>query len=165
MIDFTNNWTILDEGGASAVSFNVFVNMDVKTENKIMQSPVEQGGFVAYNKLQTPLEIGLQVAIKGDNSELEDAIKNLLTLSSSTQLVSLITPEQEYKSLNLTKLAYRRTAEDGVDVIFVDCGLTEVRQVTSEYINARVATRKNRGKQQTKETSIIVSLFKGKTNA
>lgn len=161
MIDFTNNWTILDESGASAVSFNVFVNMDVKTENKIMQSPVEQGGFVAYNKLQTPLEIGLQVAIKGDNSELEDAIKNLLTLSSSTQLVSLITPEQEYKSLNLTKLAYRRTAEDGVDVIFVDCGLTEVRQVTSEYTNARVATRKSRGKQQTKETSILASIFGG----
>ena len=75
--------------------------MDVKTENKIMQSPVEQGGFVAYNKLQTPIEIGLQVAIKGDNSELEDAIKNLLTLSSSTQLVSLITPEQEYKKLRI----------------------------------------------------------------
>lgn len=161
MIDFTNNWTILDESGASAVSFNVFVNMDVKTENKIMQSPVEQGGFVAYNKLQTPIEIGLQVAIKGDNSELEDAIKNLLTLSSSTQLVSLITPEQEYKNLNLTKLAYRRAAEDGVDVIFVDCGLTEVRQVTSEYTNARVATRKSRGKQQTKETSILASLFGG----
>lgn len=151
----TNNWVLLNEGGGIAVAFTSFINMDLKTENKIIQAPTEEGGFVAYNKVRTPLDIGLQVAISGSVSDLESAVSDLLALSSSTQLLSLITPEREYQSLNLTKLAWRRVSEEGTNVIYVDCGLAEVRQVTSEYTNTKVAKRRSRGRQQAKETSVL----------
>lgn len=156
MLDFAkNNWVLMDEGGSIAVAFTSFINMDLKTENKVIQAPTEEGSFVAYNKIQTPIEIGLQVAISGSVSDLESAVSDLLTMSSSTQLLSLITPEREYQSLNLTKLAWRRVAEDGTNVIYIDCGLSEVRQVTSEYTNAKVAKKRSRGRQQQKEISAL----------
>lgn len=162
---FKSSWVLLNEGGGQAIAFTSFINMDLSTENKVIQAPVEQGGFVTYNKVQTPLEISLQVAIKGDASELDDAIDDLLTMSGSTQLLSLITPEREYKNLNLTKLAWRRTTDEGIDVIYVDCGLTEIRQVESEYTNAKLAKKKSRGRQQPKEKSFVAgirdSMFKG----
>ena len=160
LLGSSDTWTIMDEGGATAITFTSFINMDLKTENKIIQSPVEQGSFVAYNKVQAPLDIGLQVAISGSALELEVAVTSLLEMSKGTQLVSLITPEQEYKDLNLTKLAWRRAVDDGTNIIYIDCGLSEVRQVTSEYTNAKVANKKSRGRQQPKkvETSAAAGI-------
>ena len=73
-----SGWAICNADDLSdAVEFSVFMNMDYSGECKIISSPVEEGGFVSYNRTSTPAAIGLQVAIKGTPDDLMDALVNL----------------------------------------------------------------------------------------
>lgn len=152
-------WTILDEAGARAVAFDFFMNMDVRGNAKVISAPVEEGGFVSYNKINAPLEIGLQLGFKGAPAEVQRKLDQLQGFLDSTALVSVVTPEQEYKSMNLTKLAFNRGPDKGgIDIVYVDCGFTEVRQVATQYSSARLAPRRNNGRQQGKNVSAAAGL-------
>lgn len=158
-----SEWAIVRaDDTTSAIEFNVFIDMDVSGEGKIIQSPTEEGSFVMYNKTSSPISIGLKVAIKGQPYELDPALEGLIEMADSTDLVNIITPEREYQNFNIYKFAFARKAEEGIDVIYCDLGLMEVRQVTSQYTNAKVAHCKKRGRQQAPNESFshkIASLF------
>lgn len=151
------SWTILKEDGSLALDFDVFLNFDAKTENPTVQAPVEEGGFTMYNKIQTPLEIAVGLGFKSKNlGDLDNVVQSLLDLSSSTDLVNIITPEYEFKNFNLEKLAWSRQRDQGAYVLYVDLGFIEVKQVKTEYGNAKIAKRQNRGQQQqAKEESFL----------
>ena len=50
-------WTLLDDAGEKAFDFDSFSNLNLKSESKVIQAPVESGGFVKYNKTNPPPEI------------------------------------------------------------------------------------------------------------
>lgn len=160
LADVTSEWAIVRaDDYKSAVEFNVFMNMDVSGENKIISSPTEEGSFVMYNKTNSPLSIGLQVAIKGDPAVLAHALHTLIEMSKGTTLVNVITPEREYENFNIFKFAFTRKNEDGIDIIFCDLGLQEIRQVASAYTNVKVPKTQKRGRQQAQEESFISKAF------
>ena len=153
---FPAQWTVLNENAEEAFSFDVFLKQTVKSESKVTAMPVEQGSFVAYNIVQSPMEINCVLSKRGFPQDLRVYTYGLLALVDSTDLVSIITPEREYFNMKLTKLNFDRSAENGVDIIYGECSFTEIRQVTSQYTNARVARKVSRGRQQPKnETSLI----------
>lgn len=164
MLSFLNkskSWTILKQDGSVALTFNSFLSMSAKTDNPTVQAPVEQGGYIMYNKIQTPLEINVQLAFTTQNDgEIDKAINDLLALSSSTDLVNIVTPDFEYKGFNLESLQWQRKTDQGAYVLIADLGFVEVKQVKVQYGNARVARRRQRGQQQAKEESFI-SIAKG----
>lgn len=154
-------WTILDNTGEKAFEFDSFAKLGLKTESKVIQSPVEQGGFVMYNKVNTPLELECVLIKRGFPSDLQAYVDALLTYADSTDLVSIVTPDREYQNMNLTKVSFSRASDAGVDLIAAECAFTEVRQVTVEYTSARVSKKVNRGRQQSKPTSMISAIFGG----
>lgn len=157
--DSISSWSIIDDQGQRAVAFDVMINFDITAENKVIQSPTEMGNFVMYNKVVTPNQIGLQVAIMGDSSRLQEALNILFQLQASTDLISVISPEYEYQNYNLEKMQYQRAAEKGIDVIYVDLGFIEVREATVQYSNARIAKRVKRGKQTNGNESALHGLM------
>lgn len=157
--DSISSWSIIDDQGQRAVAFDVMINFDITAENKVIQSPTEMGNFVMYNKVVTPNQIGLQVAIMGDSARLQEALNILFQLQASTDLISVISPEYEYQNYNLEKMQYQRAAEKGIDVIYVDLGFIEVREATVQYSNARIAKRVKRGKQTNGNESALHGLM------
>lgn len=148
-----SGWAICNADDLSdAVEFTAFMNMDYSGECKIISSPVEEGGFVSYNRTSAPAAIGLQVAIKGTPDDLMDALVNLEVMMEQTDLLTLITPDNVYQDYNMVKLQYSRKPEDGLDVAYIDIGLEEVRQVESKYTNTKVAPEQKRGRVQAKST-------------
>lgn len=84
-----SGWAICRSDDLSdAVEFSVFMNMDYSGECKIISSPVEEGGFVSYNRTSAPAAIGLQVAIKGTPDDLMDALVNLEVMMEQTDLLT-----------------------------------------------------------------------------
>lgn len=152
-------WSIVDESGEQAVAFNVYLSMTVKNEAKVVSMPVENGSFVTYNKCRSPIQITTSLAITGSPSDIKSALTSIMDMVDNTSIVSLITPDYEYKSLAFAGCNYRRSAEDGVDMLIVDCNLTEVREVELEYTNAKVAKKKSRGVQQSKPKSMLSHFF------
>ena len=152
-------WIILDTAGEKALDFDAFNKLSLKSESKVIQAPVEGGGFVMYNKTNTPLELQCTLIKKGFPTDLQAYVDALLAYADNTDLVSIVTPDREYMNMNLTKVSFERSAEGGVDLIAAECSFIEVRQVTAQYTSARVGKKVSRGRQQSKPTSIVEALF------
>lgn len=163
LLDFTGDaespiervWTFVDESGETAVPFDVYISMNVKNESKVVSMPVENGSFVSYNKTKSPIQINTSLAIKGKPDEIKSALTNIMDMVDDTAIISLITPDYEYKSMCITSCNYRRAAEDGIDMLIVDCALTEVREIELEYTNSKLSQKKSRGLQQSQPKSMV----------
>ena len=101
---FPKRWTILNEYAEEAFDFDVFFRQSGKSESKVTQMPVEQGSFVDYNIIKTPLELNCVLTKRGFPQDLQTYLDALLALVDSTDLVSIITPDREYFNMKLTKL-------------------------------------------------------------
>lgn len=153
-------WTLLDDAGEKAFAFDSFSSLNLKSESKVIQAPVESGGFVMYNKTNTPLEIKCTLIKKGSPEDLQVYVDALLEYADNTNLLSIVTPDREYQNMNLTSVSFSRSAEGGVNLIMAECAFTEIRQVTPAYTSARVGKKVSRGRQQGKPRSML-SYLKG----
>ena len=124
-------WTLVNEGGNKAIDFDVFLDVEVKGENQVAYEQLEKGSFAAYNKQASPLEIRINLAMTKPYAEQQSVLDALEELCSGTELVSLITPSQEYDSLNLESYNYRRTETNNSAMLAVELRLVEIRQVES----------------------------------
>lgn len=152
-------WSIIDESGEKAFSFDSFQSADVKQESKVTHSPVEGGSFATYNIVQTPTELSCMIAKHGFVPDLIRFVDALQTYLQSTDLLTVVTPEKEYENMKLTKFNFNRSADNGTDIIYAELSFIEVREVTSQFTNVRVAAKKQRGLQQGKETSAAQGIF------
>lgn len=154
-VDLLNVWSIVDEVGQKVFDFDSFLTSSVNSESKITQMPVELGSFATYNLVKTPLDISVSLVKQGSSYELSAYVDALLSFVDNLTLLSIVTPEKEYKNMKLVKVNFERSAENGTDRIIADCHFLEVRQVVSQYGNARLSKKQSRGQQQPKETSIL----------
>ena len=169
-------WTLASESGGDAISFDVFCEMECKGENQVAYEPLEKGSFAAYNKQSSPLQLRVVLAMTGDAAAQQDALDRIEELCNGTELLSLITPQQEYESLNLESYSYKRNETSGASLLTVELMLVEIRQVESAATtvatqsgggggsissanakNASNASKVNTGQTQPKEpyTSIL----------
>lgn len=148
-------WDITDDSGGTLLTFNTFLGCEYASEAKSPDQPVEEGGFFSYNKLNTPFNVNVALAISGDSQKLQTFIDALEKLHNSTDLVSVVTPEKTFSSASIVGLNYSRKREDGMGMLTVELKIKEVRQVSTAYttIQRKSAQHANRGKQQGKETS------------
>ena len=146
-------WTILDETGEQAFSFDVFEKANYKGESKIVQSPVEEGSFTSYNMTLTPQEVGCTLIKRGRNDDLSAFINALQAFEESTDQLTVVTPEREYQNMKLTKATFDRSIDNGTDCIVADLSFQEVREITSEYTTVEMQEKTQRGIQQGKKVT------------
>lgn len=162
-------WTVYDAETGDAVEFTAFLGAEVSNESKVITSPVEQGSFVAYNKVHSPAELTVTGAVKGNPADLSDAMDMLDEMSLGTRLYNIVTPDRVYRNYNLYKLSYKRGVDDGVDLVVFDASFMEIRQISSLYSTSALASpsskgeglapRKQQGKQQPKSESFLHKLI------
>ena len=153
-------WTILDETGEQAFSFDVFEKSSYKGESKIVQSPVEEGSFASYNMTLTPQEVGCTLIKRGRSDDLSAFINALQAFVESTDLLTVVTPEREYQNMKLTKATFDRSIDSGTDCIVADLSFQEVREITSEYTTVEMQEKTQRGVQQGKSSASSSSASK-----
>lgn len=154
-------WTLAMENGGDAISFDVFCEMECKGENQVAYEPLEQGSFAAYNKQSSPLELRVVLAMTGDPSAQQEALDRIDDLCESTELLSLITPQQEYSNLNLESYSYRRNEANGASMLTVELMLIEIRQVESAATTQSTAISSSNAKNASNSSKVNT----GKTQA
>ena len=132
LLGLAPTWTLQNEGGGTAVDFDVFLSMDFAGQNSVAHEPIEQGGFASYNKQDTPKEIAVELACTKMYFNQQPVLENLDKLAQSIQKLSLITPSSEYKNLNLEGYSYRRTEDAGAGMLVVELKLVEIREVETK---------------------------------
>ena len=129
-------WTLQAEGGGAAVDFDVFLSLDMTSEDMVASEPVEKGSFASYNKQASPREVTAVLACTKDIAQQQPVLAALDELAASTQKVSLVTPSAEYKSLNLQSYSYSRKGDEGAQLLVVELKLVEVREVETKVKTA-----------------------------
>lgn len=132
------SWNLYKADGAIAVPFDTFMACTVKAEAKAAHDPVEKGDFADYNKVVSPMQLGVILAKTAPAAELSAMLEALDGLVAGTELVSLVTPEKEYLDYSLTSYDYDRKNENGIDRLMVNLVLEEIRQVEAEYSNEQL---------------------------
>ena len=129
----STGWSILDSSGNAVVSPDSVISFEVSGESKISTYPVEQGGFAAYNKVQTPNRISVKMSCTGNGLMKRDAFLTAFELmKDSVDLYTINTPDQAYQSMSLVHFDYARHASNGAKLILVDAHFEEVQQTASQ---------------------------------
>lgn len=161
-----SEWTLLDEGGGTAVTFTSFVDIDYRNEGKALSYPVEEGSFANYNKVENPLDIRVTLAVQGLDSDFEAILAKLDEYKAEAVTLSVSTPAALYEKMTLEAYAYKRSRENNAGMLVVELSLVEVRevetQVTTTVItkpkNPTSASKTNTGKTQTENVSALEAL-------
>ena len=125
-------WTLQNEGGGTAVDFDVFLGMEFSGANAVAHEPIEQGGFASYNKQDTPKELTVELACTKMYFNQQPVLENIDKLAAGTQKLSLVTPSSEYKNLNIESYNYTRQNDNGAGMLVVELKLVEIREVETK---------------------------------
>lgn len=155
-------WTILDENNLPVLEFTSFISLDVDNTSKITNYSVEKGSFTTYNKIVTPNELTVTLAVQGDALKPQNAIDILNTLCNEAQIVNIVSPYSYYAGYSLESFDYSFNQTDGVGILITSLNFKEIRQVQARYTNSirftknpSAVSKVEGGKKQGKYQSLL----------
>lgn len=139
LTDFLNTGkTWIVKGDTARVDFSSIIEFTQEKSSRLPDEFIEKGSFATYNRIVEPRSITCRLAVKGTSSDLQNAIDRLTTLSENDEKITFTTPEQSYKNMMLESFDYRRDAQNGRGVLYVDLRLKELREVQSAQTTTAV---------------------------
>lgn len=152
------------ESGQIAVEFSRVMDLEMTAEGKVVAAPIEKGSFASYNKVASPTAIRATLAVEGDLGDLQSVVDTLFELKDGTELINFVTPVREYQSYTIEKFSFQQAAEKGVNVLYVEVNLAEIKEVEPQYTDTKApaittsgaknpanASTQDKGKQQAKD--------------
>ena len=139
-------WAILDKNLRVVLEFTSFVSIEVKDEGSVSTMQVEKGTFAAYNKTDSPLDIRLTLAIAGTPDKTARAKEILKKLKNSTDVISILTPDDEIRNLNLQSFDYAHKNDITNSVFIPTMHLVEIREYESVYSTVAIPPAKTKNK-------------------
>ena len=121
-------WGLYDQNYNPVVIASNVVSFEYRREWKLPNYPIEQGGFVDYDKVTMPYDVKLTFSQGGSVAERAAFLNNIETIGASLNLYNAVTPEKTYLNQNVNRLGYSRKADHGAGMIVVEFGLTEIRE-------------------------------------
>lgn len=127
--DFTTPvWGIYDKVGNEALKPDSFLGIDYRQDTRVSNYPQEKGAFASYNKVQTPFDCRVRLAIGGTEDARTQFLATVDGMTNSIDLFSVVTPEVTYPSAALQSYNYHRDDRGGVTLLTVELDFIEVRQ-------------------------------------
>lgn len=119
-----------------------FRKFEYRQEWSVTSAPVQEGGFVNYNKVNNPFELTLRMIKTGSKSDRAKFLQSIDAIGGTTKLYKILTPERTYFSCNVT--GYRIVREEARGAYFlseVEISFIEIRTTQAEYTATSIATQ------------------------
>mgnify|MGYP000016366097 CR=1 FL=1 len=131
-------WGLFNEAGSRVINPDSFLGVEALKEYRISDYPIEEGGFGSYNKVELPFAGKITFAKGGTEGARAQFLQEVDEVIASLELLTLVTPEKNYVSLNITHYDTRRTATNGATMITIELWAEEVRNtVTASFSNTQ----------------------------
>ena len=134
--DVKRSWIV--RGDSAEVAFSSMLEFSAEKSSRLPDEPIEKGSFATYNRVIEPRSITCRLGVSGTAQQLQSEIDRLTTLSENDEKITLVTPEQSYKNMMLESFDYRRDAQNGRGVLYVDLRFKEIREVASQQTTTAV---------------------------
>lgn len=119
------------------------VEVGYKSNARVSNFPVEEGGFASYNKAKDPYKIDIRLAVGGSSDRINVFLAKLESEVSSTNTFTVLLPDQVYLHATIESYRFKRIREKGRNLVQADVSLVEVRRVAPQYTNVGVPPIKN----------------------
>lgn len=129
-------WGIFDKSGNEVLFPDSFLGIEYKNGSRVSDYPVEKGAFASYNKVDTPWDIRIRMAIGGSVEARAAFLATVETMLHSTTLYDIATPEIPFINGTLDNVDYRRDSKNGVSLLTVELMFTEVRETGGAQYSA-----------------------------
>ena len=106
--------------------FDSFVSFNGSRESQIMQNAIESGSFRSVNKVRKPNTCIVELAKGGYRSEVEACLENLKKVNNSLLLCRIVTPFGIMDNMNMIKLDYSYTRDNGSNLLIAKMTFQEV---------------------------------------
>lgn len=127
-------WGIFDINKAvEIIKPSSFLGLEVRSNSKISDFPVEKGAFASYNKVTDPLEITVRMCKGGSSSDRLAFRKSIETLKGALTLCYVLSPDGAFPRMNIVGYSYRQETDKGAYILIVEIHLRQVREVTVSY--------------------------------
>lgn len=120
-------WGIFKSDGSLALQPDNIREIDDTKEWNVPRYPLEGGGFQSYNKVETPREIHMIVTKSGTQSDKQIFLNAVDALTKSLELLTIVTPEQSFRNMNLMRNSKNRNADAGVGLLSLELSFVEAR--------------------------------------
>lgn len=134
--DVKRSWIV--RGDSAEVAFSSMLEFSAEKSSRLPDEPIEKGSFATYNRVIEPRSITCRLGVSGTAQRLQSEIDRLTTLSENDEKITLVTPEQSYKNMMLESFDYRRDAQNGRGVLYVDLRFKEIREVAPQQTTTSV---------------------------
>lgn len=116
------------------------IEMDYKNEWNVPNYPIQQGGFLNYNKVNNSFEISLRMTKGGSVSDRQAFLDSIEAIDGDLKLYEIRTPEKTYRNCNVIRFEYSRIGTKGAFFLAVDLVFKEIRITQAEYSTTAAAT-------------------------
>lgn len=136
----SSKWRFVNEQGANVLPDAAVFQVSVTSGGKVVSEPIEQGSFMTYNKVNSPLEINADISFSGTNAYLQSVISMIEALKTAVSYFSIVTPVYEYERMTLQNYDYGLNATDGLGVLHINAQFIEIREVDVAYSSVDIST-------------------------
>ena len=126
-------WGIFDSNGNQVVTPDSVVDFDNRNEWEVSSFPVQQGAFASYNKVIVPFEVSVRMTKGGTQDDRTMFLQQIAGIAGDTNLYTIMTPEQTYQNVNITRYENTRRGAGGAFFLDVDVYFIQINQVTAQY--------------------------------
>lgn len=135
----------------SIAEFDSFISFNGTHESQVVKNAVENGSFRSVNKIRNPDTIIVELAKGGYRSGIEAVLNSLKKYQGSTALCRVLTPFGTINNLNLVKLEYSYTRDNGSNLLIAKLHFQEIIGGTVKTSKASLGNVKSVGDTDTKD--------------
>lgn len=116
----------LNKNWVNIASFESFISLNGQSNSQIVENAVEQGSFRSVNKLNKPRIFVVELGQGGWKSKIENMLNNLRKYQGKTTLCRVVTPYGVIPNLNMIKLDYSFTRDNGSNLLVAKMTFQEI---------------------------------------
>lgn len=106
--------------------FDSFISFNGSKEEQIVQNAIERGSFRSVNKIKKPSTCVIELAKGGYRSEVEACLNALKKVNGSLLVCRIVTPFGTMDNMNMTKLDYSYTRDNGSNLLVAKMTFQEI---------------------------------------
>jgi hypothetical protein len=126
-------WGVFDSNGNQVVAPDSVVDFGNSNSWDVANFPVQAGSFAAYNKVVVPFEAMVRMTKGGSVSDRATFLQQIAAIAGDTNLYTIMTPEQAYPDVNVTRYENQRRGAAGAYFLDVDVYFIQIIQVAAQY--------------------------------
>lgn len=124
-------WGIYN-GETAVIVPDSMISIEFKSDNRVLNYPIQKGSFQSYNKLITPYSARIRMTKSGTDADRQEFLSSIDAAANSLDVYDIVMPDTFYNDANITGYEYKRTSENGVGLLSVEILLQQVLTTATE---------------------------------